>query len=181
MSMETNQVIIRRATGTDVPEVSSCVANAYRHYIDRMGQVPGPMLEDYRLVMNECEVFVAELDRHIVGVLILKQTNEGFLLENIAVDPKHQGEGVGRKLLKLAELRALDAGFDSIYLYTHEKMTENRRLYARIGYAEYDQRVEKGLSRVYMRKRIENVTVGISKTKLSRAMLEILYYQKGGA
>lgn len=45
-------------------------------------------------------------------------------------------------------------GYDSIYLYTHIKMSENRALYARIGYQEYDQRTEQGLSRVYMRKRL---------------------------
>jgi len=32
------------------------------------------------------------------------------------------------------------AGYDSIYLYTHERMTENIALYERIGYVEYDRR-----------------------------------------
>jgi hypothetical protein len=44
------------------------------------------------------------------------------------------------------------AGFDSIYLHTHEKMTENIALYSRIGYAEYDGRRQDGFSLVYMRK-----------------------------
>ena len=38
------------------------------------------------------------------------------------------------------EAEARRAGFDSIYLYTHEKMTENLALYSRIGYVEYDRR-----------------------------------------
>jgi hypothetical protein len=46
------------------------------------------------------------------------------------------------------------AGFDSIHLYTHEKMTENLALYARIGYIEYERRAENGFSRVFMRKRL---------------------------
>ena len=33
-------------------------------------------------------------------------------------------------------------------------MTENQALYSKIGYFEYDPRVEKGYSRVYMRKRL---------------------------
>ena len=33
-------------------------------------------------------------------------------------------------------------------------MTENRALYAKIGYVEYDRRMEKGCSRVLMRKRL---------------------------
>lgn len=55
-------------------------------------------------------------------------------------------------LLRLAEQRALAAGFNAIHLYTHEKMLENRALYTRIGYQEYARRTEQGLPRVYMRK-----------------------------
>ena len=112
------------------------------------------MLEDYGQVIAEREVFVAELDRRIVGVLVLAETKEGFLLENVAVSPECQGKGIGRQLLELAESRAKAAGFTSIYLYTHEKMIENQALYARLGYAEYDRRTERDLSRVYMRKQL---------------------------
>jgi ribosomal protein S18 acetylase RimI-like enzyme len=55
---------------------------------------------------------------------------------------------------KLAEAEARQAGFDSLYLYTHEKMTENLALYSRIGYVEYDRRSQGAFSLVYMRKRL---------------------------
>lgn len=61
---------------------------------------------------------------------------------------------MGRRLLELAEAEARRQGFHSIYLATHELMTENRALYARIGYVEYDQRVIAGYPRVFMRKRL---------------------------
>ena len=48
---------------------------------------------------------------------------EGFVLDNVAVDPAHEGTGVGRALLMHAEAAAREAGFDSIYLYTHELTT----------------------------------------------------------
>ena len=144
--------MIRRAAGTDAAEIAGCVAEAYRYYIHRLGHPPGPMLEDYGQVIVEREVFVAEFGHQIVGVLVLTQTEEGFLLDNIAVIPKHHGEGIGRRLLELAEEQAKSAGFGSIYLTTHEKMTENQALYARMGYTEYTRRIEKGFSRVYMRK-----------------------------
>lgn len=89
----------------------------------------------------------------VAGILMLDRTSEGFLLENVAVDPAHKGKGLGKALLELAEAEAKRAGFDSIYLYTHEKMTENRDLYAKIGYVEYERRVEAGLPRVFMRKK----------------------------
>jgi ribosomal protein S18 acetylase RimI-like enzyme len=97
-------------------------------------------------------VTVAELEREIVGLIVLEVTDEGFLIDNVAVDPGRQGTGVGRALLEEAEVAARRAGFNSIYLYTHEKMTENLTLYARIGYVEYDRRVDEGHTRVFLRK-----------------------------
>ena len=85
-------------------------------------------------------------------MLALCLADEGFLLDNIAVAPAHQGMGLGRWLLEYAESEARRQGFDSIYLYTQEIMTENLALYLRIGYVEYARRVEFGLHRVYLRK-----------------------------
>ena len=53
-----------------------------------------------------------------------------------------------------AAAEAKRAGYDSIYLYTHETMVENLAGYAKIGYVQYDRRVEAGLARVYMRKKL---------------------------
>ena len=110
------------------------------------------MTQDYAKVIREHRVTVAESHGKISGVLVLAVTEEGFLLENVAVDPSHHGKGLGRTLLEFAEAEARQQGFKSIYLYTHEKMTENQALYARIGYVEFDRRTENGFARVYMRK-----------------------------
>ncbi len=110
------------------------------------------MTEDYAKVIQERRATVADDREKIIGVLVLAVTEEGFLLENVAVDPSHHGKGLGRILLEFAEAEARREGFASIYLYTHEKMTENQVLYAKIGYVEFDRRTEKGLARVYMRK-----------------------------
>ena len=113
------------------------------------------MTEDYVKVIRERRVTVAESGGKIIGVLVLAVTEEGFLLENVAVDPSHHGKGLGRILIESAEAEARREGFESIYLYTHEKMTENQALYAKIGYVEFDRRNEKGLARVYMRKPLQ--------------------------
>ena len=94
-----------------------------------------------------------EDDTQIVGALVLCVKEEGFLLDVIAVEPSWQGKGIGGMLLKFAEAEAQRQGYKSIYLYTHEKMTENQILYSKIGYVEYDRRFESGLARVYMRKK----------------------------
>ncbi len=90
----------------------------------------------------------------IVGLVVLDVDDEGFVVDNIAVDPSHQGRGVGRSLLETAEVAARRAGFDSIYLYTHERMTENLALYSRIGYVENDRRLRGEASIVYLRKKL---------------------------
>jgi GNAT superfamily N-acetyltransferase len=144
----------RAAIPDDEAGAAACVDDAYRHYIDRNGLVPGPMRDDYAELIRAHDVTVVERNGQIVGVLVLKVAAEGFLLDNIAVAPAHQGTGVGRYLLAHAEREALRRGYDSIYLYTQEIMTENRALYEHLGYVEYARRVELGLHRVYLRKQL---------------------------
>ena len=143
---------LRPATDADAPGVTACVCEAYVHYIERIGKQPRPMLDDYREVIASSQVHVAERDGRIVGVIVLKITDEGFFIDNIAVRPAVKGAGVGRLLLELAEREARRHGYDSIYLSTHELMVENRALYARIGYVEFDRRVMETYSCVLMRK-----------------------------
>jgi ribosomal protein S18 acetylase RimI-like enzyme len=143
---------LRPARGVDSDEVSELVDRAYGGYVERIGMLPGPMREDYAAVIRDKRVTVAEQDGEIVGVLVLSVTDEGFGIDNVAVDPSRRGTGLGRTLLELAEAEARRAGFDSVYLYTHEAMVENLELYSRIGYAEYDRRSMGEFSLVFMRK-----------------------------
>ncbi len=110
------------------------------------------MTDDYAEVIHTQQVIVAERGGVITGVLVLAVADEGFFINNVAVQPSHRGTGLGRALLQLAETEARRAGFDSVSLYTHEQMTENISLYSKIGYLEYDRRQERGFSRVYLRK-----------------------------
>jgi GNAT superfamily N-acetyltransferase len=145
---------IRPANIADAQAIAACVAAAYRHYIARIGRQPRPMLEDYTEVIERRQVSVADVKGELFGVLVLAMTDEGFLLDNVAVHPLSQGKGIGKALLQFAESEARRLGHRSIYLYTNEKMTENQSLYAKIGYVEYDRRSENGYGRVYMRKRL---------------------------
>ena len=138
-----SEVTLRPATDADAASMTAMAKASYGRYVERMGRQPRPMKDDYAQVIREFEVTIAERDGVIAGFVAVGPTeapDEGFVLENVCVDPAHEGTGVGRTLLRHAEAPARDAGFDSIYLYTHELMTENRQLYARIGYAEYDRR-----------------------------------------
>lgn len=148
-------VSLRAAVGDDAPRLLEITRAAYGRYVPRMGREPRPMVEDYTEVITRHDVTVAERAGASVGLVVLIPDDpEGFLLDNVAVDPAHEGTGVGRALLRHAEQRALAAGHDSVYLFTHETMTENQALYARIGYVEFDRRPHRGAQLVYMRKRL---------------------------
>jgi len=110
------------------------------------------MRQDYAEVIRDYDVTVVEHDGEIVAILTLGVTDEGLLLDNVAVRPDHQSRGVGRYLLEHAEGEARRQGHDSIHLYAQEIMTENLALYRSLGYVEYARRTEHGLHRVYLRK-----------------------------
>ena len=143
---------LRQATLADLDAVEDVVRAAYSHYVARIGRKPGPMLDDYGPLIAAGHVHVIEHAGVVVGVLVLIPEGDTMLLDNVAVSPQAQGLGLGRKMLAFAEATAKALGHRSIRLYTNEAMTENLRLYSRIGYAETHRAEEKGLRRVYMAK-----------------------------
>jgi ribosomal protein S18 acetylase RimI-like enzyme len=145
---------LRSAWAADVPRLTEVVQAAYGHYVERLGRPPRPMTDDYAEVIRSAAVTVAERGDDIVGLIVFRVSDEGFVVDNVAVDPTHQGSGVGRALLEHAEIAARRAGFDSIHLYTHERMTENVALYSRIGYVEYDRRLHGEACLVYLHKQL---------------------------
>jgi ribosomal protein S18 acetylase RimI-like enzyme len=144
---------IRTGTAADVPVIGEIVAEAYRHYIPRIGKPPAPMLDDYHARVAEGVVWAIEDESGIAGVIVLLPKPGHLLLDNIAVAPARQGSGLGRRLLAFAEAEALRRGYREIRLYTHRTMTENQRLYAAIGYERTGHGTEAGYERVFMRKR----------------------------
>lgn len=144
----------RLATRADLHAIEEIVREAYSPYIGRIGREPGPMLDNYEVLIGEGRVYVLELHGRIHGLLVLIPEREAMLLDNVAVASFARGTGVGRSLLEYAERTATAAGYPSIRLYTHETMTENIALYTRIGYTETHRAEEKGLKRVFMAKRL---------------------------
>ena len=87
------------------------------------------MLDDYPKRIADGQVWVLADGAVIDGILVLEETPDGFLLDNIAVAPNRQGKGVGRALLAFAEAEAVRRGWREIRLYTNALMTENIALY----------------------------------------------------
>lgn len=141
---------LRRATAADLPTIKAIIDAAYAKYLSRMDKPPGPMLRDYGPSVEDGTTWVT--GSPIVAVLTLYPRENHLLIENIAVHPGAQGRGLGRALMSFAEQEAARRGLTRMALVTHEVMTENQAIYARLGYTEIERRAEDGYRRIYMEK-----------------------------
>jgi len=149
--------IVRAAGATDAVTVTECVRAAFALYIERIGKPPAPMLADFPALIAAGKVWVAEMDHRVVGVLVQYATEHGFYIDTVAVLPALQGAGIGRTLLVFAEDEAKRRGFSSIYLCTNVKMTENQVFYPKIGYVEFERKLDEGYDRIFYRKQLKGV------------------------
>jgi len=148
--------IVREAIASDANAVKSCVIAAFEIYTTRIGKPPAPMLLDFPAEIESRHVWLAESNGEVVGVLVQYETQQGFYIDTVAVVPHLQGTGIGKALLQFAEQEALRRGYDSIYLCTNVKMTENQVFYPRIGYVEYERKFDEGYDRIFYRKQLNN-------------------------
>jgi len=148
--------MIRAARPDEAASIQSIVLAAYGHYVERIGKPPGPMHDDYERRIAAAQTWVLEDGGEIVGLIVLEETPEFLLLDNIAVRPAAQGKGFGQALIAFAEREAIRRGYGELRLYTHVLMVENIALYQRLGFAEIGRVREKGFDRVYMAKRLQS-------------------------
>ena len=111
------------------------------------------MDDDYAEKIRQGHTFVAD-DDGIAGLIVLIHEVDHLLIENVAVDPRRQREGIGRALLSYAETHAHELRASTLRLYTNAAMTENLALYTSLGYPETHRRSENGFQRVYLSKRL---------------------------
>ncbi|WP_241653205.1 GNAT family N-acetyltransferase [Pseudomonas alkylphenolica] len=146
---------IRQANLNDADAIAALVNEAYTPYIARIGKQPAPMLDDYRQVISEAEVFVLTQEAGTVGVLVMNQEGNELLLVNVAVSARCKGKGFGKVLMQYCEDYARRARCTAIRLYTHELMSENIAIYKKLGYQETHRATENGFARVFMRKALQ--------------------------
>jgi ribosomal protein S18 acetylase RimI-like enzyme len=146
---------IRSASLEDLAAIEAIVESAYARYVPIIGRKPGPMLDDYRALIDKGHVYVLSDGGGISAILVLIPEEHAMLLDNVAVSPHAQGRGHGRALIAFAERMARERGLRAIRLYTNEAMTENVALYGRLGFVETHRREEQGFRRVYMAKLLD--------------------------
>ena len=114
------------------------------------------MLADFAAEIAAGHVVVIEVARAVEGYLISWPKMEAYFIDNIAVDPAHQGLGLGRRLMEHGVREAKRHNLSAIQLYTNAAMTENLAMYAHMGFVETHRvmetqfHIETNFPRVYM-------------------------------
>ena len=146
----------RRASVADARVLAEVARSAYLPYVEQIGVRPAPLDADYGAVLADPshEVWVADLDGEVIGLLVLVARPGHLLVENVAVSPVAQGAGVGTVLLDLAEQRARELDVTELRLFTHQRMTRNLAMYAARGYVETSREVDEGFDRVFLSKHL---------------------------
>ncbi len=145
---------IRQADNTDLTAVEECATAAYAIYVARIGRKPAPMVADFAMAIAAGNLFVEVEAETVRGFVVFYPRGDHIHLENVAVDPRWQRCGIGTRLISFVETEARRLGFARVELYTNARMVENREIYPRLGYVEFDRRIEDGFDRVYYRKNL---------------------------
>lgn len=148
---------LRRATPLDAGAVRDLTRAAYAKWVSVLGREPLPMTVDYDAAVRDHIVDMLHLDGKLAALIETHPQADHLLIVNIAVSPTRQGRGYGRALLAHAEELAVSLGLGELRLYTSVHLTENVKLYERVGYKV--DRVEQASSHlgafVHMSKRLE--------------------------
>lgn len=123
-----------RATSVDASTVRDLVRAAYAKWVPLLGREPKPMTADYEAAVRNHVVDVLRLDGEAAALIEMEPEDDHLLVVNVAVSPDHQGRGYGRALLAHAEEFAISLGLKELRLYTSVHLTENVKLYERVGY-----------------------------------------------
>jgi ribosomal protein S18 acetylase RimI-like enzyme len=160
----------RLATADDVTAIEALVHACYEPYVARIGTRPLPMVDDYTARVGRAQAWVLDDDTaapsmdpelapvqvRLAGLIVLEESVDHLYVDNVAVAPGHRGRGWGRVLLDFADERARRAGLPALRLVTNELMTENRALYAHLGWVETGRVTIRGRHAVTFTKTLGN-------------------------
>ncbi len=147
-------LIFRSATPDDAAAIRDLVRAAYAKWVPVLGREPRPMQADYEAAVREHEFEIVERDGDTVALIETMLHDDHLWIENIAVSPAAQGQGLGTLLLERAEARARAAGRAELRLLTNGKMDVNIVLYRRVGFTLDKEEPFGDGTVVYMSKRL---------------------------
>ena len=124
----------RRAQASDAERVRQLIRQAYARWVPVLGREPVPMQVDYHRAVRDHEIDLFYADGDLAALIEFIPYPDHLFIENIAVAPKRQGQGLGRYLLSYAEQKARAANLARLCLLTAQAFEANVRLYRSAGF-----------------------------------------------
>ena len=143
---------LRLATPADAGEIREIVRAAYGRWVPLIGREPMPMRVDYDQALREHRFDLLQRGPRILALIETMLEPDHLWIENVAVRPELQGQGLGRRLLAHAEELARAARRTELRLLTNGDFAANIALYERSGYVVTSREPFMGGTTVYMRK-----------------------------
>jgi ribosomal protein S18 acetylase RimI-like enzyme len=139
-----NGILIREATEADIPAVLGLYAAAGIGDDDDFPESEG-RTHFTKLKQNPLfRVFVATLDQTIVGtyqLLIMenmaKRGKRSGIVEDVAVDPNHQGHGLGRAMMQHAMEQCRQSRCYKLTLSSNLKREDAHKFYDALGFKRH--------------------------------------------
>jgi GNAT superfamily N-acetyltransferase len=145
----------RRGRAADAAAIRELTRAAYAKWVPIIGREPKPMTADYALALQKHRFDLLCVEGKPVAVIETLVESDHLLIENVAVSPPFQGQGLGSRLMAQAEQIARAAGLTEIKLYTNKFFVENLRLYSRLGYHVDREEAFTGGIVVHMSKQVQ--------------------------
>jgi GNAT superfamily N-acetyltransferase len=136
-------IIIREATPDDIPQILNIYSSAgvgEVHFSVEEATVHYGRLKQY----PSFHLYIAFIDQNAAGtyeLLIMdnmaKRGRRSGIVEDVAVDPRYQGRGVGRAMLRHAREQCRDANCYKLLLSSNLKREGAHRFYESIGFERH--------------------------------------------
>ena len=145
---------LRRAVVSDAPAIRALTRLAYAKWVPIAGREPLPMRADYEAAVRDHRIDLLYKGGELAALIETVAESDHLLIENVAVSPAFQGQGLGRTLLAHAEQLAAASGHAELRLYTNKLFAANIALYQRLGYRiDREESLNGGIA-VHMSKRL---------------------------
>ncbi len=134
----TEDVQIRLAVADEAEEIAKVLFGAFGPL--RGEYTPGafgavtPDAQEIRGRFDEGPIWVAFVDREMVGTVSVLPEPDWLYIRSMAVLPAAQGLGIGRRMLAVVEDYAVAMSFSRLYLYTTYFLKGAIRLYESSGF-----------------------------------------------
>ena len=99
-------ITLRQAVASDAAAIRALTREAYAAWVKLIGREPMPMTVDYEDAVRRHRFDLLYRDGDLVGLIETVAETDHLLIENVAVLPAAQGQGLGRRLLAHAEALA---------------------------------------------------------------------------